>query len=191
MDFRTDAKALGVADQYMFGPAFLVNPVTEYKSRSRQVYLPAGQSWYDFWTGKHVDGGETIAADAPYDRMPLYVRAGSIVPLGPDEQYIGEKDARTLTLYVYAGANGQFSLYEDDGLSYDYEKGQFSRIPVSWNDATRTLGVGRREGRFAGMLRDRVLNVVLVSSDKPTGYSVAPAISRSITYRGDALQTKF
>jgi alpha-D-xyloside xylohydrolase len=191
MDFGDDAKALSVDDQYMFGPAFLVNPVTEYKARSRAVYLPAGRSWYDFWTGRNSQGGQTIMADAPYGQMPLYVRAGSIVPFGPDQQYIGEKDAGTLTLYVYAGAAGQFSLYEDDGLSYDYEKRQFSRISVSWNDATKTLSVGRREYSFSGMLRNRTINVVLVSPDKAAGYTPAPAISRTIAYRGDAVQAKF
>jgi alpha-D-xyloside xylohydrolase len=191
MDFPDDGKALGVDDQYMFGPALLVNPVTEYKARSRAVYLPPGRSWYDFWTGRQIAGGQTITADAPYGQIPLYVRAGSIVPFGPDQQYIGEKDASTLTLYVYAGAAGQFSLYEDDGSTYDYERRQFSRIPVSWNDATRTFSVGRREGSFAGMVRDRTINVVLVSPDKATGYTAAPAISRALAYRGDRVQAKF
>ena len=108
----------------MFGPSLLVSPVTEYKARSRQVYLPAGATWYDFWTGAGSAGGQTVTADAPYDQIPLFVRAGSIVPFGPAQQYIGEKDARALTLYVYTGANGQFSLYEDDGVTYGYgEKG--------------------------------------------------------------------
>jgi alpha-D-xyloside xylohydrolase len=169
----------------------LVNPVTQYKARSRAVYLPAGRPWYDFWTGRQIAGGQTITADAPYGQIPLYVRAGSIVPFGPDQQYIGEKDARTLTLYVYAGAAGQFSLYEDDGSTYDYERRQFSRIPVSWNDATRTFSVGRREGSFAGMVRDRTINVVLVSPDKATGYTAAPAISGALAYRGDRVQAKF
>jgi Alpha-glucosidases, family 31 of glycosyl hydrolases len=190
MDFRADAKVRDIPDQYMFGPAFLVNPVTEYKARSRQVYLPAGTGWYDFWTGQQAAGGATITADAPYDRMPLFVRAGSIVPIGPEQQYIGEKDAKTLTLYVYSGANGQFSLYEDDGVTYDYEKRQFSRIPISWNEATRILTIGRRIGSFAGMLVNRAFNVVLVSADRPTGYSAAPA-GKSIAYRGDAVQVRF
>jgi alpha-D-xyloside xylohydrolase len=191
MDFREDAAALGITDQYMFGPAFLVNPVTEYKARARQVYLPAGGSWYDFWTGHQIAGGQTIAAGAPYDRIPLYVRAGSIVPVGPEQQYIGEKNGGTQTLYVYAGADGHFSLYEDDGLTYDYERQQFSRIPIAWDEKTRTLRVGRREGSFTGMLRDRTFNVVLVSPGAPAGYAAAPAITRSIAYRGDAAQARF
>jgi alpha-D-xyloside xylohydrolase len=190
MDFRADADARGVADQFMFGPAFLVNPVTEYKARSRRVYLPAGSLWYDFWTGKQTTGGDTIAAEAPYDRIPLFIRAGSVVPVGPEQQYIGEKDAKALTVYVYAGANGQFSLYEDDGVSYDYEKQQFSRIPISWDDASKTLSIGTRTGSFAGMLVDRTFNVVLVSPDTPTGYSPA-ATGKSVSYRGDAVQLSF
>ena len=163
MDFRADPKARDVTDQFMFGPSFLVSPVTEYKARSRAVYLPAGSAWYDFWTGAASAGGQTVTAAAPYDQLPVFVRAGAIVPFGPDQQYIGEKDARSLTLYVYTGANGQLALYEDDGVTYGYEKGQFSRIPISWDEATRTLTVGQRIGSFKGMLTDRTFNVVLVT----------------------------
>jgi alpha-D-xyloside xylohydrolase len=189
MDFRADPEVRAITDQYMFGPAFLVNPVTEYKSRSRRAYLPAGTGWYDFWTGKHSPGGQTIAADAPYDRIPLFMRAGSIVPIGPEQQYIGEKDARSLTIYVYAGANGQFTLYEDDGLTYDYERRQFSRIPMVWNDATRTLTLARRAGSFTGMPGDRAFHVVLVSPERPAGYSNSPS-GTVVAYRGDAVRVK-
>src|SRR5205085_9161007 len=118
MDFRGDPKARDVTDQFMFGPSLLVSPVTEYKARTRHVYLPAGSAWYDFWTGARAAGGQAITAPAPYDQLPVYVRAGAIVPIGSEQQYIGEKDTTALTLYVYAGANGRFSLYEDDGLTY-------------------------------------------------------------------------
>ena len=187
MDFREDAPALAVDDQYMFGPAFLVSPVTEYKARARQVYLPAGRSWYDFWSGQHVAGGRTITADAPYDRMPLHVPAGSIVPIGPDQQYIGEKPLDRVTLYVYAGANGRFSLYEDDGLTYGYEKREYSRIPIAWDEGSRTLTVGRREGSFSGMLRNRTFDIVLVSPDAPVGYGTR-APMKSIAYSGAAVR---
>ncbi|MEP6917328.1 MAG: TIM-barrel domain-containing protein, partial [Acidobacteriota bacterium] len=190
MDFRGDARARDIPDQFMFGPAFLVNPVTEYKARSRRAYLPAGTAWYDFWTGKQSAGGSTMTADAPYDRLPLFVRAGAIVPMGPEQQYIGEKDARLLTIYVYTGANGQFSLYEDDGLTYDYERRQFSRIPLVWNDAARTLTIAKRTGAFPGMPATRTFNVVLVSPDQPTGYAAA-APGRTVNYRGDAVPVKF
>jgi alpha-D-xyloside xylohydrolase len=191
MDFRSDLIARDLPDQFMFGPAFLVSPVTEYKARSRRVYLPAGSAWYDFWTGAPSAGGQTIAAAAPYDQLPVFVRAGSIVPFGPDQQYIGEKDARVLTLYVYTGANGQFSLYEDDGVTYGYERRQFSRIPISWDEPTRTLTVGRRNGSFKGMLTDRTFNVVLVSPATPVGYSSSASAARAVAYRGAPVATKF
>jgi alpha-D-xyloside xylohydrolase len=191
MDFRGDANARDVTDQFMFGPSLLVNPVTEYKARSRQVYLPAGSTWYDFWTGARSAGGETITADAPYDQLPVFVRAGSIIPFGPEQQYIGEKDASVLTLYVYAGANGRFSLYEDDGLTYGYERGAFSRIPIAWDEARRALTIGRRAGSFNGMLAARTFNVVLVSSDAPVGYRPSPPAGRSVTYRGETVTIKF
>jgi alpha-D-xyloside xylohydrolase len=187
MDFREDATALAVEDQFMFGPAFLVSPVTEYKARARQVYLPVGRTWYDFWTGQHAAGGQTIAADAPYDRIPLYVPAGSIVPIGPEQQYIGEKPLDRVTLYVYAGANGRFSLYEDDGLTYGYEKREYSRIPMAWDDASKTLTVGRREGSFGGMLRNRTFDVVVVTPATPRGYG-AQSPTKSIAYSGAAIK---
>jgi len=191
MDFRADLKARDVADQFMFGPSFLVSPVTEYKARARQVYLPAGPSWYDFWTGAPSPGGTTVTAAAPYERMPLFVRAGAIIPFGPEQQYLGEKDARALTLYVYAGANGQFSLYEDDGLTYGYEKRQFTRIPLAWDEASRTLTVGRRTGAFKGMLTERTFNVILISPDTPAGYQAADPGGRTVTYRGAPVAVKF
>lgn len=191
MDFTSDANALTVADQYMFGPAFLVNPVTEYKARSRQVYLPAGTDWYDFWTGKDAQGGATIVADAPYDQLPVFVRAGSIVPIGPDQQYVGEKPADALTLYVYAGANGTFSLYEDDGLTNGYERGQFAQIPLTWNDAAGTLTIGRRTGSFAGMPAARTFNVVMVKAGAPVPYQGAGAAGRTIRYSGNEVRLTF
>jgi alpha-D-xyloside xylohydrolase len=187
MDFPGDAAARDLVDQYMFGPAFLVSPVTEYKARSRRVYLPAGTDWYDFWTGKPSRGGLTIQADAPYDSMPLFVRAGSIVPVGAAQEYAGENDGRELTLYVYAGRDGNFSIYEDDGSSYGYERGQFSRIPIAWSDGSRTLRIGTRTGSFAGMPPERTFNVVLVTRETPVGYT-ASAVGTRVTYRGRSVQ---
>ena len=191
MDFRTDAKARDLTDQYMFGPAFLVNPVTEYKARSRAVYLPAGSAWYDFWTGSRYDGGSTITADAPLETLPLFVRAGSIIPVGPDQQYIGEKPRESLTLYVYAGRDGQFSLYEDEGGTYGYERGEFSRIPLSWNEAARTLTIGPRVGSFPRMPASRTFTVVLVTPDKPVPYAGAQAPGRTLRYTGQAVRGVF
>jgi alpha-D-xyloside xylohydrolase len=191
MDFRSDARARGITDQYMFGPAFLVNPVVEYKARQRSVYLPGGSAWYDFWTGRQLSGGATVTAEAPLETMPLFVRAGSIVPVGPDQQYIGEKPRDQVTLYVYAGSNGQFSLYEDDGRTYGYERGAFSRIPLAWDDATRTLTIGARAGTFPGMPPNRTFNVVVVSPQSATGYAGGAVKGRAIPYAGRAVSTVF
>jgi alpha-D-xyloside xylohydrolase len=191
MDFRGDRAARDITDQFMFGTALLVNPVTEYKARSRQVYLPAGASWYDFWTGAQVDGGQSVTAAAPYDQIPVYARAGSIVPFGAAQQYVGESDARTLTVYVYTGASGRFSLYEDDGVTYGYEKRQFSRIPIDWSESSRTLTIGARTGSYAGMLTERTFDVVLVSPGTAVGYSPSVRPTKSVTYAGKSVITKF
>jgi len=186
MDFRTDAKAREITDEYMFGPAFLVNPVTEPKARTRPVYLPAAAGWYDFWTGAALAGCQTIEGPAPYDAIPLYVRAGSVVPFGPELQYTGERQADPITLFVYAGADGTFTLYEDDGLTYGYERGASASIPIHWNDAAHTLTIGQREGSFPGMLAERTFKVVVVSKTRPVGFSFAPAIDQTVHYRGEA-----
>lgn len=189
MDFREDKTAREVTDQYMFGPAFLVSPITAYKARSRSVYLPKAD-WYDFWTGAMSAGGKTVDVAAPYDRIPLFVRAGSIVPFGPELQYAAEKPADPVTLYVYTGANGSFSLYEDDGMTNGYEKGQFARIPFSWDEKSKTLTIGKREGAFPGMLAERTFRVVFVSKSKPTGFSFDAEPDKTVAYRGDAVTVK-
>ena len=189
MDFRGDVAARNVADQYMFGPAFLVNPLTEYKARTRGVYLPAGTEWYDFWTGKQLRGGDTITADAPYDAIPVFVRAGSIVPIGPEQQYIGERDG-DVTLYVYTGRDGAFSIYEDDGLSYGYENRQFSRVPITWAESSRSLRIGTRSGSFPGMRADRTFDIVLVSPGTAIGYASA-VTGKRIFYRGEPVRVNF
>jgi alpha-D-xyloside xylohydrolase len=190
MDFRADANAREVSDEYMFGPAFLISPVTTYQARTRPVYLPAAAGWYDFWTGAQAAPGQTVVVPAPYDAIPVHVRAGAIVPTGPELQYTDEKPADPLTLWVYAGADGNFTLYEDDGLSYGYEKGQFTRIPLHWSDATRTLTIGKREGAFTGMPQTRTFEVVLVSKDKPVAFSFTPKADKSVKYDGNAVDLK-
>jgi alpha-D-xyloside xylohydrolase len=192
MDFQNDVKARDITDEYMFGPAFLVSPVTTYQARSRSVYLPpTSGNWYDFWTGAYTEGGQTIDAPAPYDALPLFIRAGSIIPFGPELQYTGEKPADPITLYVYAGAEGAFTLYEDDGLTYDYEKGAFARIPIGWDDVTRTLTIGKRAGKFPGMLTKRTFNVVLVTKHKPAGFLFTPKADQTVTYRGKEVKVTF
>jgi alpha-D-xyloside xylohydrolase len=190
MDFAADKLARDLPDEYMFGPAFLVAPVTTYKARSRSVYLPKAEGWYDFWTGKSAAPGTRIDAPAPYDAIPVFVRAGSIVPFGPELQYTGEKPPDPLTVYVYSGANGGFTLYEDQGTTYDYEKGVYAEIPLRWNEASGTLTVGRRQGSFPEMLKERDMRIVLVSKDKATGFSFDAVPVKSIHYAGEAVDVK-
>jgi alpha-D-xyloside xylohydrolase len=190
MDFAADKTARELNDEYMFGPAFLVAPVTTYQARTRPVYLPKGAVWYDFWTGKTAAAGASINAAAPYDAIPVYVRAGSIVPFGPELQYTGEKAADPLTLYVYAGSNGAFTLYEDQGTTYDYEKGAFSQIPIKWDEAAGTLTLGKRQGSFPEMLKERTVRIVLVSAPTPAGFKFDATPSKTVKYTGDALPVK-
>jgi len=190
MDFRNDPAARAVSDQFLLGPALMISPVTTYQAQSRTVHLPAG-GWYDFWTGAAVAGGQSLEARAPLDEIPVHVRAGSIVPFGPELSYMGEKPADPIVLYVYAGADGAFTLYEDDGLTYGYERGELSRIPIAWDDATRTLTVGQREGLFPGMLAQRTFQIVRVSPATAVGFSFTPAAERTLTYAGEAVQATF
>ena len=182
MDFTDDATALAVDDEFMFGDAFLVCPVYQYKQRSREVYLPDGQ-WYEWASGAPVQGGRSFVADAPFERIPVYVRAGQIVPMGPDIQYTAEDDGSTLTLRIYAGADAQYSLYEDDGVSYDYEKGSYSWIPFTWNESEGTLTIGERSGSFPGMAAVKTITVEVVSA-------AGLRTSEPVAYDGSACTVK-
>jgi alpha-D-xyloside xylohydrolase len=189
MDFRNDPAVLDIGDQYMFGRAFLVSPVTEYQATRRSVYLPAtAGGWYDFFSGAALTGGERVETPVALDSIPVHVRAGSIVPFGPELAYTDEKSADPIVLWVYGGADGSFELYEDDGSSYAYETGAFSRILFRWNDARRTLSVGPREGTFPGMLRERTFQVVRVANDKALGFSFTPIAAATLTYSGNAIE---
>ena len=184
MDYPDDPEVLDLSDQWLFGPAFMPCPVYEYKARSRSVYFPAGV-WYDFYTGKSIGGGQRLEVDAPYDRMPLYVRGGSIVPMGPDMEWSAEKPADDITLMVYSGANASFTLYEDDGLTYAYEKGLYSTIPIVWDDAARTLTIGAREGSFPGMLENRKFTVMLCEP------STTSTVVMEVDYEGFSHEIRF
>jgi len=168
MDFAADPRVQNIGDQFLFGPAIMVSPVTEQGATTRHLYLPKGTRWYDFRTGEAQDGGKYIDASAPLDRLPLYVRAGSIVPLGPDVEYAAEKPADPVELRIYRGADGDFTLYEDENDSYRYEKGVYATIAMHWDDANRTLTIRDRQGEFPGMLRSRTFNVVLVDGNPAT-----------------------
>jgi alpha-D-xyloside xylohydrolase len=189
MEFPLDTAAREINDEYMFGTAFLIAPVTKYQARSRSVYLPKDAIWYDFWTGAKAPSGQ-FEAPAPLDAMPVFARAGSIIPFGPERQYIAEKSSDPITLYVYAGANGRFTLYEDEGVNYNYEQGAFSQIPMEWNDKARTLNIGKRQGSFAGMLHSRTFQVVLVSPQRPIGFSFDQKPVQSVRYQGEAATLK-
>ena len=187
MDFRDDPAVFDVGDQFLFGPSLLVNPVTVHGARSRSVYLPRGTLWYDFWTGEALAGGRTLEAPAPYESLPVYVRAGSIVPFGPDLQYTDEKPADPITLWVYQGADADFELYEDDGVSTAYEKGAFAVIPIHWDDGARRLTLGERTGSFPGMLEERIFKIVWVAAGAPRGYTPEVEAPRVVRYRGGRL----
>jgi alpha-D-xyloside xylohydrolase len=174
-DFRSDTAVFSIKDQYMFGPAFLVNPVTTPGATSRSLYLPSGAAWFDFWTGKRLDGGVRLDAPAPVSTMPLYVRAGSIVPMGPLQEYAMEKPLDTVELRVYPGADGSFTLYEDEGEGYGYEQGAFATTVIKWADKSHTLSVSAAKGSFTGMVKKRVYNVVVVGDGVGVGVSAAAA----------------
>lgn len=169
MDFPNDKKAIGINDAYMLGPSLLVAPVFEHKKTSRLVYLPAGDGWYDFNNGKYFTGGQQITADAAYERMPVFVKQGSILPFGPALQYTNEKPADTIHLFVYTGKDASFDLYEDDGLTYDYEKGAFAKIPIQYTEASKLLTIGDRRGSFPGMLQTRVFTIAVIRPQNPSG----------------------
>lgn len=185
MDFPQDPAVRNIGDQYMFGPAFLVAPVYEYKSHLRELYLPAGSRWYDFFTGQAYEGGQKISTVTPLNRMPLFVKAGSIVPTGPDIQYSDQVLNAPLTLFVYTGADGAFELYEDDGRSYAYESGAWSRIPMNYNEAERTLTIGKRTGEFPGMEKNRTLHIRWISGETADAANFEAAPAQTVEYAGD------
>jgi alpha-D-xyloside xylohydrolase len=190
MDFPADLKARDVNDQYLYGRELLVAPVHAYKARSRAVYLPAGTAWYDLYSGAHVAGGQTIDAAAPLSRMPLFLRAGAILPVGPVMDYVGQKPEAAITLYVYAGADGAFSLYEDDGVSNGYAKGAFARIPITYDDRTGALTLGARQGRYPGMIETRTFNIrwITPGAPRPLDFDAAPDVS--VTYAGQPVTVR-
>jgi alpha-D-xyloside xylohydrolase len=184
MDFREDVSAVAQSHEFLFGKAFLVAPITESGAREWNVYLPKSVDWYDFWTGKRVKGGQTVKAEAPLDKIPLFIKAGSIVPMGPVIQYTGEKSADALEIRVYEGGNGEFTLYEDENDNYNYENGKYSTITFNWNDANKTLTINDRKGSFTGMLAERKFNIVLVSKNKGTGMDQVEKFDKEVTYAG-------
>ena len=172
MDFGKDSKVKNIGDQYMFGPFMMVCPVYEYGVTQREVYFPETSGWYDFYTGEYIRGGQKVSVSAPYERMPLYYREGTIMPYGPDIQFVNEKLPENIVLYVYAGQNGMFTLYEDEGVNYNYEKGQYSTIRITYNDASQTLTMEDRKGEYSGMLKNRTFNIVFVDKNNPRPFDL-------------------
>ena len=191
MDFREDALALEQPYQYMFGDAFLVSPITEPGVNKWDVYLPESAGWYDFWTGERFDGQQSVEADAPLDRLPLFVKAGSILPMGDFVQYAGEKPADELEIRIYEGANCEFTLYEDEGDNYNYEEGVFSTITFSWNDASKTLTIGESQGAYPEMLRTLKFKVVLVAGKHGAGIEKTVTFDEEVVYEGKEVVLSF
>ena len=190
MDFNGDWQVTNIKDQWMFGPALMACPVAHYKARNRSVYFPKQTGWYNLYSGEYVEGGQSLIVDAPYERIPVFVREGSIIPFGPEIQYSDEKPAELINLYVYAGKDGQFMLYEDEGVNYNYEKGKYATIDIRYDDATKTISFDQRQGKFEGMLKQRRFNVVLVTKDQPRNLNLENPEGKMVQYNGKALSVK-
>ncbi|MGA2542566.1 MAG: TIM-barrel domain-containing protein [Verrucomicrobiota bacterium] len=189
MDFSKDPRVLGIGDQYLFGPSIMVTPVTTGGALTRSVYLPAsGAPWYNFWTAGTSPAGQRVEAAAPVQTLPLFIRPGSIIPLGPFVQYSSEKPADPIELRIYRGADSKFTLYEDEGDNYKYEKGKYATIPISWNEAKHTLEIGKRTGAFLGMLKERTFNVVWISENHGAGISSTEKPDAVVPYNGKAVK---
>lgn len=186
-DFRTDPNALNISDEFLFGPSLLVAPVTDPSATARDVYLPAGTDWYDFWTGERLHGGQTVHRSAPLNVIPVYVRAGTVLPLGPEEQYTGESPDGPIELRIYPGADGATSLYHDDGTTYRYEKGAREEIKIQWLDLSKTLTFSAPFGNFPNAVKHQQFNVVIVSPNHGTGETIWPS-SQQMIYAWEATQ---
>ncbi|MGZ3754111.1 MAG: glycoside hydrolase family 31 protein [Mucilaginibacter sp.] len=199
-DFRNDNKVYDIKDEFMFGNSFLICPVTspmyfapgnkplQGVGKIRSVYLPSGVKWFDFWTGKVFNGGQMVLADAPIDHIPVFVKAGSIVPMGPVVEYSSEKQAAPWEIRVYSGSNGKFTVYEDEGDNYNYQKGKSASFNLLWNDKSHQFTIGERKGVFEGMVKKRLLKLVLVHEDSGTG--VAESAGKEIGYTGQKIVVK-
>ena len=187
--FATSNSVLGAFRAQLFWktPSMLrAEALHEVRPQTRPVYLPAGRTWFDFWSGKATPGGQAISAAAPIDRIPLLVPSGSIIPMGPPVQYAAEKPGAPIELRVYPGSDASFTLYEDENDTYDYEKGAFSTIRFDWHDASRQLTIGARRGSYPGMPSTRIFQVVIVTPGHGVGPGAMDAADRAVTYTGEA-----
>lgn len=189
MDFASDENVKNIGDEFMFGPSILVCPVYEYQARSREVYLPAGQGWYDFYTGKYYEGGQKIVADAPYERLPLFVKEGSVIPVGPEVEFAMQSNNDALVLWIYGGKNAEFELYEDDNINYDYEKGDFGLLKFTYDEQAKSVKIDKQQGTFNSMPKERTIGIIRVSKEKPVGFSAIQA-ETAFDYTGEELSTE-
>jgi alpha-D-xyloside xylohydrolase len=210
MDSPKDRNALDINDEFLFGKSVLVSPVTnamyvkpgmsgkdtvqveDFSTiKSKETYLPAGNDWYDFWTGEKSSGGNKVTKQTPLDIIPLYVKAGAIIPIAPSVQYAEERKWDELEIRIYPGANGTFVLYEDENDNYNYEKGIYSTIAFNWDDKKKVLTISDRKGSFPGMLDSRKFNIVIVDTNKGGGEKLVSQPDRMITYTGKKAVGKF
>ncbi|MEO6732008.1 MAG: TIM-barrel domain-containing protein [Ferruginibacter sp.] len=190
MDFAYDTAVKNIGDQYMFGPSILVNPVTDFLARNRSVYLPAKTGWYNMDDGKFFNGGQTITAEAPLEKMPLYIKEGSIIPYGPAMEYTSEKPSDPITLYVYAGKDASFTLYEDENTNYNYETGKYATIRFNYNEAAKTLTIEDRKGSFNGMMQSRAFQIKWINKQKQVALGTETNPDEKLLYAGKRLTVK-
>jgi len=189
MDFPQDERVKNIKDQYMFGPSLMVAPVTSYGARSRQVYLPSGADWIDFHTGTRYQGGAGVKVEAPLNRIPLFVKVGSVLATGPVMQYVDERPDAPVLLQVVAGANGETSLYEDDGVTNAYARGEYSRIPVRYDDSSGTVTIGERVGQYKGMVDKREFRIRVLRAGAAPAADL-DAYDKSVRYDGKPVSVK-
>jgi alpha-D-xyloside xylohydrolase len=190
MDFAHDKRVWNVGDQFMLGPSLMICPVYTYKATSRKVYLPAGQGWYDLYTGKYFEGGQEIEADAPYERVPVYVKEGSILLTGPELQYAGEKKADPVTVHVYGGKDAEFELYEDEGVGYGYERGKYATIKFKYDEANKMLTIEERKGNFEGAFKNRLFQIRIINKGKPLSLDFERKLIKVVKFNGKQMTVK-
>jgi len=187
MDFNGDKEVENIGNQWMFGPALMACPVGYYKARNRSVYFPEQCGWYNLYTNEYVEGGQRLVVDAPYEQIPVFVREGAIIPFGPEMEWSDVKPAELINLYIYAGKNGSFQLYEDEGTNYNYEKGKYATIDITYDEASKTVSFGARKGQFPGMLKNRRFNVVLITKDAQKPLNLEDPAGKMVEYNGKAV----
>ncbi|SFG33704.1 TIM-barrel domain-containing protein [Prevotella sp. KH2C16] len=190
MDFNGDDNIYDIKDQWMFGPSLMACPVGYYNARNRSVYFPRQRGWYDLYTGEFIEGGQSLVVDAPYERIPVFVPEGSIIPFGPEMEWSDEKQPELINLYVYEGRDADFQLYEDEGTNYNYEKGRYATIDIHYSEADKTVAFSKRKGSFNGMLKQRRFNIVAVNRDNPQALNLDSPAGKMVNYGGKAITVK-